>query len=89
MNSEAIEQKMGDMPKLTEGPVGVLLATRCKTGDGAFLKRVNLAGTEGSLVKVGEVMREINQLPDGLGPEDLQSEANAIFNSHGLYQIKR
>lgn len=74
------------LPKIEEGPFLITL----KTGDNpAFLRRVSLGGVKGSGLKLPEAFKKINQLQDGLNITELSQAAREIFNSQGLFEIRR
>jgi D-alanyl-D-alanine dipeptidase len=80
---ENVMERRGELPQ--EGPFFINLRS---SGQGTERQsRLIVGGPTGVSSHINEVREAINQLPDGLGHEELQERASAILDTHRLQRV--
>lgn len=87
MPQRAEAKERGGSPDLVSGPYAVNLRIPNSGGQPEWRGRFILGGGENTKEQIKESMKEINALPDGLGPDQLRQEAGRIFSSKGLLRV--
>lgn len=81
------KNKSGQGLELTQGPFVVDLRIPNNGINPEWRGRFILGGGENAREKVRQSLSEINELPDGLSPEELRKSAGKIFSSNGLARV--
>lgn len=74
-------------PDLVSGPFVVDLRIPHTGSQPEWRGRFILGGSENARIQVEKSMTEINQLPDGLSPDELRKSAGEIFSANGLLRV--
>lgn len=82
------EKGISKTPAFAEGPFVVKLRTP-GTHEGAVETSGKwvLGGSAGAKERLSKALMDVNELPDGLGWDDLREKANEIFASHDLLRV--
>lgn len=72
---------------LIKGPFVVDLRIPHSEGIPEWRGRFILGGGKNAELQVRESLDQINQLPDGLSPDELRQSAGIIFSSNGLLRV--
>ncbi|HYM65479.1 MAG TPA: hypothetical protein VES68_03275 [Candidatus Sulfotelmatobacter sp.] len=75
------------VPDLTHGPFVVNLRIPNSGTNPEWRGRFILGGGENARIQTIKSIDEINQLPDGLNPEELRKTAGEIFSANGLLRV--
>lgn len=78
-------ERRGDIPQ--EGPFFLSLKSGGKSGGVERQGRLVVGGPAGVSSQINDVRAEINQLPDGLGYEELRERTSAILDAHNLHRV--
>jgi hypothetical protein len=74
-------------PDLVSGPFVVNLRIPHSGSNPEWRGKFILGGDENAKEHVIKSMEEINQLPDGLTPDELRQNAGEIFTANGLLRV--
>lgn len=80
-------EKTRQASALVSGPFVVDLRIPHSEGKPEWRGRFILGGDKNAKEQVQKSMTEINQLPDGLTPDELRQNAGEIFSANGLSRV--